>query len=359
MTNLATDNVRADSSTGEAFLQVGIVGCGLMGKRRAQFIKAAQSEDVLIVADVDAERANALAAEIGCEATGTWQDVVANDDVDVVVVSVPNKYMQPVVVAALEAGKHVLCEKPPGRNASEAAAMAEAARRNGRLLKIGFNKRYHPAVWKTHEMFSTGVIGRPMYVRAIFGHGARPGYEEEWYASADVAGGGALLDIGVHLVDLCRWFLGEFADVFSTNITSFWDFSYYPSGEQLEDNAFAVMRTPEGQVAHIHASLTQWKSRFSFEAFGEDGYIQLEGLGGHYGTATLTIGRRRPESGPPILETIVIDGPDNSLQVEWEEFVEAVRSGQQPLANGDDGVQTMRLIAALYESAHSGRIVEL
>jgi len=340
-------------------LRVGIVGCGLMGRRRAQFIQAEPFETVAVVADVDAARAQALAADVGCAAAPDWQAVVQRDDVDIVVVSVPNKYMAPIVVAALEAGKHVLCEKPPGRNEDEARRMAEAAARSGRFLKIGFNKRYHPAVWQTHQLYQKGEIGPLMFVRAIFGHGARPGYENEWYASPDVAGGGALLDIGVHLVDLCRWFVGDFAEAFAAPTTSFWNFGHYPNGERLEDNAFMMLRTAAGQVAHVHASLTQWKSRFSFELFGRDGYLRLEGLGGHYGAATLTFGRRRPESGPPIEETLTLDGPDNSLQVEWAEFVKALRANRPPLADGADGLETMRLIAALYESAHTGRIVTL
>jgi predicted dehydrogenase len=130
-------------------------------------------------------------------------------------------------------------------------------------------------------------------------------------------------------------------------------------GHQLEDNAFVMLRTLDGRIAHWHTSWTQWKNRFSFEVFGRDGYLLVNGLGGSYGTETLTVGYRRPESGPPIEERFEFSGPDLSWQVEWQEFVSAIRDGRQPLASGEDGVRTMRAVAAIYESARTGQLVRL
>lgn len=349
----------ADESQTVPKLGIGIVGCGLMGVRRARIIHPYTDQYLVIVADIDEKRAKDLAQEVDCQASSNWQDVVTNDDVDIVIVSVPNKIMADVVVAAFENGKHVLCEKPQGRNPEEARRMVDAAHKADRLLKIGFNKRYHPAVWKTHALFAEGVVGDLMYIRAIFGHGARPGYEKEWYADADMAGGGALLDIGIHLVDQCMWYLGAVEDVFAIAPAYFWDLSYFDNGQQLDDNAFITLRREDGVVAHVHASWTQWKNRFSFEAFGKDGFLRLEGLGGSYGPAELTYGRRRPESGPPIIETFGFEGPDNSLQVEWDEFINVVRDGGEVMANGDEGLETMRVMSALYQSAHTGQVVKL
>jgi predicted dehydrogenase len=341
-------------------MKVGIVGCGLIGRRRAQVAKQA-GDEVVWVADSDAGRAQALAEELGCTAATIWQDLIDHAGLDALVAATPNKYLAPVSVAALERGLHVLCEKPPGRNASETEQMAAAARQSGGVLKIGFNHRHHPAIWQAHEACLHGAIGRPFFIRAVYGHGGRPGYDKEWRGSADLAGGGELLDQGVHILDLCRWFMGEFSQVYGVTATYFWPLGYF-AGEnspQLEDNAFALLRTASGQTAQFHTSWTQWKNRFNFEVFGEKGYLRVEGLGGSYGQETLTIGLRRPQSGPPDESRFDFEGPDLSWQAEWKEFKTAIAEQRQPLASGEDGLQTMRLLEALYASARSGQVVSL
>ncbi len=362
-------------------LRVGIVGCGLIGKRRAT-VAQELGDQVIVVADVDIARAQQVAQESGCDWTGDWREVVARDDVDVVVVATVNKVLAPITVAAVKAGKHVLCEKPLGRNADEAQQMVEATRQAGRVLKTGFNHRHHPAIWRAHELSSLGAIGPLMFIRAVYGHGGRPGYDKEWRADADLAGGGELLDQGVHIIDLCRWFMvgdprqgSDFTEAFGALGTCFWDMGYFETANdelhsvsvghpssvvpRLEDNAFVLLRTTDGRVAQLHTSWTQWKNRFSFEVFGRDGYVRVEGLGGSYGTERLEIGRRKPEGGAPHVEIVEFPGPDLSWQAEWQEFASAIREGRPPLASGEDGLQTMRVIAALYASARTGQIVPL
>jgi predicted dehydrogenase len=344
-------------------LRVGIVGCGLIGRKRANAIQASQTEKLVVVADVNAERASNMAGEFGCAATAEWQQAIAEYDLDVLIVSTINKYLAPISQAALDAGKHVLCEKPPGRNAAETQCMVDAAKRSGCVLKVGFNHRHHPAIWRAHEFCAQGEIGSPMFIRAVYGHGGRPGYDKEWRADAELSGGGELLDQGVHIIDLCRWFMGDFADVFAATATYCWNLGYFQdvAGQkrQLEDNAFALLRTAEGRIAQFQTSWTQWKNRFSFEVVGTNGYVRIEGLGGSYGDETLVIGHRRPESGPPVEEQIVFSGPDLSWQSEWLEFTSAIRDHRQSLANGEDGLRVMQIIAALYESSLSHQSVRL
>ena len=141
--------------------------------------------------------------------------------------------------------------------------------------------------------------------------------------------------------------------------TYYWSLGYFENGKQLEDNAFAILQTAQGQTAQLHTSWTQWKNRFTFELYGQDGFLSISGLGGSYGPETLTIGQRRPESGPPVMEEMVFEGPDQSWQLEWEDFVGAIREGRQPLSNGEDALGTMQVIAAFYESAAGGQAVAL
>lgn len=333
-------------------MKIGVIGCGLIGKRRAQTALAV-GDEVVLVADLDSDRARTTAGDVESEWTSDWQEVVQHPRIEAVVVSTVNSSLLPLTLAALRAGKHVLCEKPLGRNAAEAGEMLETARSSGRLLKVGFNHRHHPAIGRAHELACAGEIGPLLSVRAVYGHGGRPGYDQEWRGNAELAGGGELLDQGVHVIDLCRWFLGDFSQVTGMTATWFWNVA------PLEDNGFALLRTAQGQIATIHTSWTQWKNRFSFDLFGRDGYLTVEGLGGSYGTETLTLGRRRPESGPPHEEQWEFLGPDDSWRLEWEEFKAAIREGRQPLGNGDDGYQAARVIDAIYASSRTGQVVDL
>ena len=245
-------------------LAPGIVGCGLIGNRRARVAQAA-GDEVLLVADINPERALETATALGTAWTEDSQAVTSHPQIEAVVVSTVNKSLLPVTRAALQNGKHVLCEKPLGRNAQEAKKMLEAAQTHNRVLKVGFNHRHHLGVWQAHELAQAGAIGPLMSIRAAYGHGGRPGYDQEWRGNPDLAGGGELLDQGVHMVDLCRWFLGEITQVSGMLGTWFWQVA------PLEDNGFALLRTANGQIATLHTSWTQWKNLFRFEIFGRDG----------------------------------------------------------------------------------------
>jgi predicted dehydrogenase len=331
-------------------MKVGVVGCGLIGSRRAKVARE-EGDEVLLVADLDRDRARELAGDQSAWSED-WQAVTAHPAIEAVVVATINKSLLPVTLAAFQNGKHVLCEKPLGRNSREAGQMVAAARGAGRLLKVGFNHRYHPALQRSFELAQAGKIGELMSIRAAYGHGGRPGYDQEWRGDADLAGGGELLDQGVHLVDLCRWFLGDFVEVSGMVATWFWKIA------PLEDNGFALLRTARGQIALIHSSWTQWKNLFRFEVFGRDGFLVVDGLGGSYGPERLTLGLRRPESGPPREQSWEFPGPDLSWQAEWQEFKTAIQEGREPLGNGDDGLQAARVIDALYASARSGCVVD-
>jgi predicted dehydrogenase len=160
------------------------------------------------------------------------------------------------------------------------------------------------------------------------------------------------MEQGIHGIDLFRWFLGEFDEVAGFTTTRFWDTA------PLEDNAFALFHTENGQVASIHSSLTQWKNLFSFELFGQDGYIVVEGLGGGYGTERVTLGKKAFTE-PFRDETTEFRGGDRSWYGEWEEFVSAIEENREPLGNGYDGLEALRLVFAVYESASNGHSVKL
>lgn len=351
-TNRLDQTAAAGSTTWHAAVRVGIVGCGLIGSRRAEVALDA-GDDIVVVADVIEDRAAALAARVRSAWTGSWLEVVSRPDVDVVVVSTSNDHLAAISTAALGSGKAVLCEKPMGRNSAEAVAIVEAARASGRPLKVGFNHRHHPAIAAAHEVVSKGRIGNVFAIRALYGHGGRIGYEREWRTDAARSGGGTLLDQGVHIVDLARWFAGDMLTAQGLIDTYHW-----PIGP-VEDNAFALLRSISGGVISFHTSWTQWKNTFRFEVLGGDGYVQIEGLGGSYGTERLTVGKRNDDSTPPAEETTSFDGPDRSWHSEWQELSAAIEERRQPTGGAEDGLAAARIIDAIYESATSGTSINV
>lgn len=296
-------------------LRIGVVGAGYMGRIRAQSAQAHPGCRVVQVVDQVSERAEALANKVGCEAGTDWERLVARRDIDAVVVATPHKHLAPITIAALQAGKHVFCEKPMARTVAEADEVLKCHRSNPQVLVVGFTLRHHPAIARARELLLEGAIGEPFYVRGCYGHGGRPGYEREWRADPELAGGGELLDQGIHLIDLSRWFLGEFRETAGFTATYFWGAGkrgddLRPGGQApLEDNAFALLRTADGRVASLHASWTQWKNVFRFEVFGRDGLLAIDGLGGSYGPERLVIGRRPVIGKPPDTEELTFAEP--------------------------------------------------
>ena len=321
-------------------MNVAIVGCGLVGQKR---LRALGTQHPLVAAaDVVLERAQALTAgNPNAVATTDWRSVVARPDVDAVIVATTNDWLAPIILASVEAGKHVLVEKPAARTPEELEPLVKAAESQRRCVWVGFNHRYHPAFRKAHEIFASGELGPLMFIRGRYGHGGRLGYDHEWRARPEISGGGELLDQGIHLIDLARWFLGDFVHVSGYVDTYFWNMS-------VEDNAFLTLRTRQNQVAFLHASCTEWKNLFSFEIFSRNAKLHIEGLGGSYGVERLTYHKMLPEMGPP--ETVIWEypGPDLSWRLEFAAFVEAAQNGERSAAHLLDAGAALKVIQTVY-----------
>lgn len=334
-------------------LSVAIVGAGGIGRIRAKSILESKRGRVSCVADIDLRRANELAAVSLAVATVDWREAVSNCEVDAVIVSTPTKFHAEIAIGALEAGKHVLCEKPLARTAYEADQIVKVAQRAGRVLKTGFNYRQMGHVRKAQELLARGAIGTAYFLRCRYGHGGRPHYEKHWCTDADLSGGGVLQEQGIHIVDLVRVFLGEPVRVMAETKRYFWGFP------ETEDNCFCLFETAAGQFAQLHVSWTQWRNILEIEIFGQDGYLRLEGRDGHYGPQRVIWGKRHETHERPVEEAFTFDETESSWDREWCEFVELIENGANSLDTALLGMQTQVLVDAAYRSAAEHAWVEI
>jgi predicted dehydrogenase len=320
---------------------VAIVGCGLIGQRRSRAIRGC---NLLACCDVILSRAQQLARDApNAKAFTDWREAIRQPGVDIVIVATSHDMLAPVACEAAASGKHVLIEKPGARASSELDPVRAAAERSGARVRVGFNHRYHRAFRKAYDIIRSGALGELMFIRGRYGHGGRPGYETEWRADPKLSGGGELIDQGIHLIDLARSFLGDFPAVRGTIRTYFWNIP-------VEDNAFLLLETAGGQTAFLHAGWTEWKNLFSFEIMGRLGKLEIDGLGGSYGTERLVWHRMLPEMGPP--ETTIWEYPmgDDSWCAEFSVFLEDIRMNRSPQPGLEDAQAALRIVESLYQS---------
>jgi predicted dehydrogenase len=330
-------------------MKIAIVGCGLIGGKRLRSLRP--GDQVVALVDPVKERAQSLAGQARDAAVLTdWRAAVARPDVDAVFVATSNDALATVTLGAVEAGKHVLVEKPAARAPEELTPVIAAAERQGVCVQVGFNHRYHPAFQQARALFESGVLGPLMYIRARYGHGGRLGYDKEWRANPAISGGGELLDQGVHLIDLSRWFLGDFPHVQGHVTTFFWDMP-------VEDNGFLLLRTAAGQVAWLHATWTEWKNTFSFEITGRDAKLHVEGLGGSYGVERLSYYKMKPSMGPPETTIWEYPGEDRSWHLELEAFAQAIEARRAPPVGLRDAQAALTIVRQVYAltAAATGR----
>jgi predicted dehydrogenase len=323
-------------------VKVGIIGCGMIGRKRAAALDGCS---LVACADPVLERAELLKrGHPDCTATTDWRVVVSRTDIDAIIIATPHDSLASIAYESAQHGKHLLVEKPAARTADELRPVQRIAEERNLVVRVGFNHRYHRAFQQARKIVDSGALGPLMFLRARYGHGGRPGYDKEWRAVPAISGGGELIDQGVHVIDLARWFLGDFSDISGHAHTYFWDMP-------VDDNAFLLLKTPAKQVAFLHASCTEWKNTFSFEIYGRDGKLHIDGLGGSYGLERLAWYKMTPSMGPP--ETSIWEYPmaDNSWAVEMAEFVEDIRLGREPSAGLADAIAALEIVTRIYQES--------
>ncbi len=329
-------------------LKVGLIGLGHMGRIRAREI--ARHPALELVSGADPQMPGAV--EFGDIAySDDYRDVVFDDDLDAVFVCTPNRYTPDIAIAALDAGRHVFCEKPPGRFVRDIEHIIAAEKRNPhRKLKFGFNHRYHAGVQEAKRIIDSGRLGRILWARGVYGKSGGSGFEDSWRNTKELGGGGILLDQGIHMLDLFRFFCGDFTEVKSMVTTAHWAI-------EVEDNAFALLRDELGRIAMLHSSSTQWKHRFNLEIYLTEGYLSINGILSStrsYGDESITVARRQFDDGfavgKPREEVIYFD-TDPSWEMEIADFADSILN-DVPVAVGtsEDALKAMQLVYAIYQA---------
>jgi len=321
---------------------IGIIGCGLIGNKRARALGS--SFNLVACYDAFKERADRLAKDHHARSCSSVSLLLRDPAIQAVVISTLHDSLAPLTLSAVRAGKHVLVEKPAARSARELLPVLSSAKKARVQVRLGYNHRFHRAFRKAREIVDAGKLGPLMMIRARYGHGGRLGYEKEWRADPKQSGGGELIDQGVHLIDLARWFLGDFKEVDGFAQTLFWKMT-------VDDNAFLLLKTCRGQTASLHASCTEWKNLFSFEIYGRLGKLHIEGLGGSYGLEKLTWHRMLPQMGPPETKAWEFPRADDSWEVEMNEFAKDIRLRRSPQPGIKDGLEALKIVDTIYRKS--------
>jgi predicted dehydrogenase len=328
-------------------LTVGMVGCGRIGEKRADAL--APQDALLGCCDVDATAAEVFARRHDCEVCTTMEELVSLGP-EVVVVATVHDQLPGLTERALMAGMHVLVEKPAGLSTAQIDRLLECQRVSERLVKVGFNHRFHPGIARAVEEVHSGRYGELMHLRACYGHGGRPGYDDEWRVDPARSGGGELIDQGMHLLDLSNWLAGPMPLHSALLRTQFWD-------AEVEDNAALLLGEAGSRAAPwalLHASWTEWKNMFSLELYCRTAKLQLDGLVGSYGPQRLRIYRMGPQLGPPTLEEVRYPDDDRSWRAEWEHFAGAVAAADNRPLLGD--LQSARDAWEQVEAAYAASV---
>jgi predicted dehydrogenase len=352
-------------------MRFGLIGAGGIGRVRAKALGNTEGCELVAVADTDQARARAVQPSPPTLVFTDFQKMLTHDEVEAIVISTPPQFHEEIAVAAMEAGKHVLCEKPLSNSLDACRRIVEASRRTGKTLATGFNHRYFPAVQFVKQTLESGLIGELDHVRSFAGHTGLAEFSQSWMWDKQVIGGGALMDNGIHIIDLTRYLLGEIVEVFGFATAGVWKLDH------SEDNGCAILRNTQGKHATLQATWTEWKGyRFYVEAYGSKGmarawYAPMFSMA-VYMDEPGAPRRRRFNFYPGHIIQEKLFGwqltTEQSFRREFADFVKLCAGKSSPsdqspqslrIADGFAGFRAVEIANAVYRSSETGEAVRL
>lgn len=325
-------------------MNIGIIGYGTMGKIRKQAIDENSNGTVIAISE----------PSIGAEFDGmpnlSHDEIINHPDIDVIIVCTPNFLNKQLTIRALDAGKHVFCEKPPAFTSADVAEIQRAETASGKKLMYGFNHRHHDSVMHMKDLIDSGEYGKVLWLRGRYGKSVTDDYFNQWRAKKELAGGGILMDQGIHMLDLFLYLSGDF-DVVKAEVSNlYWHMD-------VEDNAFVILKdSKSGRVASLHSTMSQWRHLFSLEIFLEKGYMVLNGLitsSMSYGEETLSIARNRSAAPAATWKDEIVTKyvDNNSWRYEMDHFFKSIENDTEvKIGSSEDAFKLMRIIDEVYAS---------
>lgn len=335
-------------------IKVAVIGCGSIARRR-HLVEYANNDHVEIIAvcDIVESRAVEMAEKYEAQAFTQYEKVVQLAEVDVISVCLPNDLHAPVSIAALNAGKHVLCEKPMATSRKEAEEMIEAAEKNNKTLMIAHNQRFVSSHQKAKQIIESGQLGKIYSFRTTFGH---PGPERwsidgrnSWFFDKEQAFIGALGDLGVHKSDLIRYLLGDVAEVSAFVETS------AKEDTQVDDNAVAILKMESGVIGTLTASWSYVAGGDnSTVIYAENAVLRLEDDPDH----SLIVQYNNGEVVKYQLDKIQTNeegGQTNTHVI--DHFIDSILNKKAPLISGEEGKKSLEVILAALEANETKKVV--
>ena len=343
-------------------MRVAVLGAGVIGKLRSASVADNGRTELVAVVDVDQARARAATAGSSAKAFTDHRQAIAETGPDAVIVSSPVHLHEEMCLAAFQAGCHVLCEKPLSNSLESCRRIAAAARSEGRTLGVGFNLRYYPSVKYLTDVIARGVIGEVDHVRVFGGHDGLGGFRADWMYKGPLSGGGAMMDVGIHVTDLVNHVAGDIVEVAGIATGTVWNV------EGSEDNAIAVMRTSRGVPVIYQATWTEWKGyRTSIEVYGDLGMVRAQ----YAPMFNLLLTHEKPGAKrkrtvklyPEIMLREKLKGWETTTRITFDEeladFLDMIDGKSVRLADGGAGVLAIEVAQAVYRSTRERRSVTL
>lgn len=321
-------------------INVAIIGAGLIGQKRAQHLP--KGVKLQVVCNRSSEKGKALATHFNAVYESDWKKVVKNPDIDAIIVATSHEWLIPISIEAIRNGKDIFIEKPGARNLKEFNKLIAAHKKNPVAVSFGYNHRYHPSIIKAKEIIDSKKYGPVLFARMKYGHGGRLGYEREWRFTKELSGGGLLMDLGPHLIDLTNYLVGPLDEVTGYIGNVFWK-------TDLEDVAFFTLKNNKNQFSQISVTCVEWKNLFSLEIMLKTAKIQVDGLGRSYGQEQLTLYKMKPEMGPPDVK--VFDFPEEDISWRYENNLFFQKIKKKDFSNKSllDTSYIFKIISRLYE----------
>ena len=343
-------------------MKIGVVGAGIIGQLRADTLRSNPRTSLAAVCEVVPESAARAAAGSSAVVTADL-DAFFRVPMDAIVISSPIQLHEEACLAAFERGLHVLCEKPLTNSIESCERMVAAAERADRVLAVGFNLRYYPAMQYVRAVVDAGTIGPIDHIRVFGGHDGLANFRADWQYKAPVSGGGAMMDVGIHMSDLARYFLGEITDVYGMMSESVWN---VPGSE---DNAVAVFRNAAGTAATYHATWTEWQGyEVAIEVYGPLGMVR----GSYAPMSNLLITHAKPGAPRTVVRKRHVDVMVREKLHTWRSTTRLTFDGEltdflarmegRPsgaLADGYAGLRSLQVADAVRRSSQTREAVHL